>query len=179
MVIVKEKIIASKIAKEIRYFQIQPPIPLLDNGQHFGVDPGTVNVGFAELGRGMYINAFQVKLIRKDNPADRILDFYKLMSECFHNYAMPNFAVIEGASFGDKYRQAELAEIRASATFWFNHYGVNIIKFLQPQTVRKLVFGNGRTKAHMVWTELPFDAAAAISCAYASMLSRPLTEYKK
>jgi len=82
-------------------------------------------------------------------------------------YFDPNsIAIIEGASYGARYRQVELAEVRAAMVLWFHNYGIKPY-IVPPATIRKQVFGHGRTKNP--WANLPDDVSAALGCAYYSI----------
>lgn len=133
-----------------------------------GVDPGTVHLGLARLhvstGCGyLYQVTFKDRL---QDPIKRMGRSQMVLSRFFHGVYLEGEMVIEGASFADRYRQTELAEIRAAIALW----GVNEhlkVQFIPPNTIRKQVFGNGRTKATDYWPSLASfpDAAAALSCA--------------
>jgi len=72
-------------------------------------------------------------------------------------------AVIEGASFGARYRQVELAEQRAVIALWFHEQGIEI-KVKPPQSVRLQAFGSAKIKAKELWPDLPPNAVAALGC---------------
>lgn len=163
--------VPSKVAESIQCYKIKHPFMLPDSRvrQHFGVDPGTVNIGLAEFGRANIITAFQIKMKRENDAVDRVKNFYAVMSECFHSFIIPSFMVIEGASYGDRYRQVELAEVRASAIFWGIHKQINSVRVYPPQSIRKLVFGSAKKSVKNFYEGIPLDCGAAIACAYASM----------
>lgn len=70
---------------------------------------------------------------------------------------------IEGASYGDKYGQVELAEARASIVWALLPY-CEEAKIVPPKKIRATVLGNGDLKSK--WKGLPHDTLAALNCAY-------------
>ena len=135
----------------------------MPKGLFIGVDPGTVHLGICVLWETQ-VTLYQVTITRNDDPIQRIQDAQKVMTDCVHAYPYLATVCIEGASFGDKYRQVELAEQRASIALWGLHRNFEV-KIVPPNTIRKKVFGNAKVKAHEVWDNLPQDCAAALSCA--------------
>lgn len=107
----------------------------------------------------------------------RMIESRKLLSS-FWNYSFINTyppytfskkgVCIEGASFGDVYRQVELAEIRASAVLWsIEKFYPEDVFLVPPSKIRKKVFGNGSIIGKDVWKkQLSPDAADALACAY-------------
>jgi hypothetical protein len=76
-------------------------------------------------------------------------------------------SVIEGSSFGDNFRQVELAEVRSSLAWWLMFNEIGDVQSIPPLSIRKTVFGSAKLKAQDVWdTEIPNDALAALSCLY-------------
>lgn len=140
-------------------------------GIFLGVDPGTTHLGFAVLDTcysTQHCELFQIELERSSDPVTRMVGTGKLLSRCVNWYCSPSYACIEGASFGDRFRQVELAEVRTAVAIWAIDKEF-ITKIIPPLTVRANVFGNGRTKAQDVWTNIPSDAANALACAYFAM----------
>ena len=135
-----------------------------------GIDPGSVNLGLAVIHQYMFPHAelYQIKTTRLDDAVDRIRNIQYILSDLINLFSFKPLAVIEGASFGNRYRQVELAEIRASMALWCLDKGMEVF-IIPPQSIRKRVFGSAKIKAHEQWKELEKfpDAAAALSCAYA------------
>ena len=106
------------------------------------------------------------------NLIDRLQQMSVIHSACLNSFAHGKmFSVIEGASYGSAYRQAELAEVRALSAHWFFTH-LSKVKVLAPNSIRKIVFDNGKTKAQEIWEcNIPNDALAALSCAYAALLT--------
>lgn len=133
---------------------------------YFGFDPGTVNLGIAfiyptkETMEGIL---YKVDLVRDMDAVRRMMNVRKVLSNLgfFTKWNCP--AVIEGASFGNNYRQVELAEQRASIALWCHIRGMKA-KIVPPKTIRKQAFGNGNLKNP--WDEqIDDDVAAALGCA--------------
>lgn len=151
--------------------QIVPPMEMNKQGIFLGVDPGTKNLGIAVLHTCNVVpecELFQVKLDRSDDPITRVIGIHQLLSRVISWLCFPMYACIEGASYADRYRQVELAEIRASAMLWCNRNGFNT-KVVPPLTIRKDIFGNGKTKGRDIWKDIPPDTADALGCAYFSL----------
>lgn len=89
-----------------------------------------------------------------------------------------NVAVIEGASYGDRFGQVKLAEIRCGFSLGIseNKIPVNIIA---PKTPRKDVFGDGNTGAWDVWINLNHNAADALCLALYPFYTRRFYEETK
>lgn len=167
-------ILSQKIIKEeskITLYKVSSPIQPTDFCLHLGVDPGTSNLGIAVVDATLgtpEVKLWQVEMKRLDNPVDRIQQVQSILSLCItKSYYSNMVAVIEGASYADRYRQVELAEQRASITLWCLKQGYKV-QIIPPNTIRKNVFGNGRTKAQDVWTNIPADVANALACCYYS-----------
>lgn len=144
--------------------KITPPLPL-PKEMCVGIDPGTVNFGLC-LFMFHQVIVYQVKLKRDKDPVVRMKSISDLLSHIINFYEFETKMCIEGASYGDIYRQVELAEIRAACVFWALQHGMDV-KIAQPSEIRKAVFGNGTIKAKELWKGiLSSDAADALGCAY-------------
>lgn len=158
---------------QILTIKIEPPIPFIHDGIFIGIDPGTTNLGIAKLigypnNPSCYV--YQISMIRDANPIERIKHVQQIINMLLVDYVQPMKLIIEGASFGDKFRQVELAEQRAAIVSIALTKGIPVT-MAPPLTIRKVIFGSGKKKADMVWPEIPKDAAAALSCAYYAMMS--------
>lgn len=155
---------------KVEVIDITPPFPL-PNIMCVGIDPGTTNLGICTFFRDM-LRTYKVKLIRDKNPINRMLNTKKALSSCVHYQDYKASVCIEGASYGDVYRQVELAEIRAACVFWALDHGMDV-KIAQPSEIRKAVFGNGTIKGKEIWKDvLSGDAADALACAYFAGISK-------
>lgn len=143
--------------------KIEPPFPITSDHVLFGVDPGTTKFGLAYLWRSV-CHIYEIMVIRKDDPVERILLTQDILSECFHTFDYAPLMTIEGSSFNG-YRQTELAEVRASTVLWAVAHGIKP-RIVPPTSIRKMVFGTAKTKAEDLWNDLPPDAASALACAY-------------
>lgn len=149
---------------------IEPPIQLKNtNDVYIGIDPGTTNFGIATLYR-CYADTWKVNFKRNSNPVERMLEARNILSKFLTFFGVHTQVTIEGASYGDIYRQVELAEIRAACIWWAVERKINV-KIAQPSEIRKAVFGNGTIKGKEIWKDsLSGDAADALVCAYFSAL---------
>ena len=150
---------------KIIQIKIEPPFPDKQSEHvRFGIDPGTTKMGLAYIWKNFgYI--YEVKIVRDKNPVNRILTTWDILSDCFRMFDYAPLMTIEGSSFGDTYRQVELAEVRASAVLWAINHGI-VPQIVPPQSIRKNVFGSAKIKAEVLWKEYPPDAASALACAY-------------
>ena len=151
-----------KINGSITAFEIEPPFPLPERTK-FGIDPGTVHMGLAIL-YSNYIRLYKIKMVRAEKALDRMLEVQRILTLCITWFGKNPFVIIEGAAFmKSNYRQVELAEIRASMALWFHRHNVSV-EIVPPNTIRKQVFGHGRTKNP--WDNLDDNLAASLGCAY-------------
>lgn len=155
---------------EIQVWKIELPTPIVLGNMTAGFDPGSTHMGFAWNIEGLQqAYVMQIDKHRTMNPIERMKEVYGIFSEMItHAHQWDVNLTIEGASFSDKYRQVELAEIRATVAWWAMHNGVREVQIVPPLTIRKAVFGNAKLKAHDVWDnhDIPNDALAALSCMY-------------
>lgn len=133
------------------------------NTMFVGVDPGTTNIGISVLFNGE-AKTFQIAVPRNPNPINRMKDAISILEYIINYKNKRIFVCIEGASFGDVYRQVELAEIRAACALWAIEKA-ELVEIIPPSSIRKKVFGNGSIKAKELWKNLlPGDAADALAC---------------
>lgn len=131
-----------------------------------GIDPGTTHIGIAQIDPSNNLaRIWQINKHREENNWQRIINIQHLLKRLDMIFSASFDVIIEGASFGDRYRQVELAEIRASIALWFDQCGGRC-HIIPPTKIRKQVFNNGKMKADQAWDGLPPDALAALSCAY-------------
>ena len=151
----------------IEFYEINTEFPI-SSGTYIGIDPGTVHLGIAQVNQFKSM-AWEITLIRNPNPVIRILDMKDILQSVLYmnNSYIPTDATIEGASFADTYRQVELAEQRAATVIYLKEMFSSIqeIRIVAPNSIRKKVFGNGKTKAQDVWKDIPPNAACALACA--------------
>jgi Holliday junction resolvasome RuvABC endonuclease subunit len=153
--------------------KIELPLPNTSEHVLMGVDPGTTHLGLAYLWRNV-CHIYEVKIKRDNNPIARMLLTQEIMSQCISFFDYAPLMIIEGSSFGDQYRQVELAEVRTSAALWAIQHGIQP-SIIPPSSIRKKVFGSAKFKAAQVWTELNAypNGCDALACAYS--ISNSLT----
>ena len=169
--ILNQKIIKETETMKISYYKIESPIQPKDFSMHLGFDPGSTHLGIAVVDATLGIpevKLWQIDMERNKDAVERMRSIQYILSDLITwSYYNNMVACIEGASYGDRYRQVELAEIRASAALWCLQKGYKV-SIVPPNTIRKAVFGNGKTKAQDVWTNIPADVANALACCYYS-----------
>ena len=168
----------------VEEYIIAPPIPLTSFGTWIGIDPGTVNFGLATMlswDEQDKAKLYQIKFERQDTVDVRLLLTNEVMETIVKDkqkfsFKCPHWTVIEGASFGNNFRQVELAEQRGFLVWWGMKRGYRV-QVVPPTTIRKVVFGSGKVKAHEAWqldgipkNKQPNDALAALACAYYGMM---------
>lgn len=126
-----------------------------------GIDPGS-NLGIT------YISDLEVSVYNGEMPKGtheehgiRAYDFAKEFCE-FNCLTDGDVSIIEGASYGSQYGQVGLAEIRFGFYLGLLHAGLRVT-VVPPATIRKKVFGNGKTNAADIWPILNGNAAAGLS----------------
>jgi len=136
-------------------------LPMLTN-RYAGLDPGTTHIGLAQVDNN-FVRLCEIKIPRDNTTGKRIEHIWSILTE--HLLDMKIF-VIEGASYGDRYRQVELQDIRCGATAWaMNRLGNIEIDIVPPSTIRKIVFGSAKIKNPWKEQGIPDNAAAALGCA--------------
>lgn len=147
--------------------KIHLPAPLSESKQYIGIDPGTTHVGIAFYSPARSrdtINLWEIEIERSDDAQVRAVYAWSILYSTV-GYILGGKACIEGAAYGNPYRQVELAEQRGVFLAWFMYYGIPAI-LIPPITIRKVVFGNGKIKAQEYWDTIPPNAACALSCLY-------------
>lgn len=153
----------------IMEYVVEPPLPITNDGMFIGYDPGTTRMGIATIWRKI-VTIYEVNTARDDDAVKRILKTQALLSQCIYLFDHNSIMVIEGSSFSKNFREAELAEVRASAVLWAIDHGATP-SIIQPNSIRKRVLGNGKTKADEVWGEFAPDATSALACAYYGLIN--------
>lgn len=138
----------------------------------WGIDPG-VNFGLTII-ENEKVYVFHGALVQDDKPgcygliANRFLS--SIIKKCDHLGAM---MVIEGAAYGAPFRQVELAEIRTGfyLAARLSPFVFADVQIKPPKTIRKAVFGDGKTQAGDEWPVLNHNAADSLAMAlYATTL---------
>lgn len=131
-----------------------------------GIDPGSRKLGISiickEYFEVAYIqqNRYELEIERALSIQNTIKQIVPIITEGI------NIAIIEGASHGANFGQVQLAEIRAAIMLQLTKLGYQTY-IVPPLSIRKAVFGNGRTKAKEEWKDIPPDSAASLACAIA------------
>src|SRR3990167_2421992 len=162
------KILADQqMTEQIRKMRVEIPLDYTTGYTHFGIDPGVTNLGITFI-QPMNKNAtlFQIQLKRADNMIDRMVNIRYALQDCIGYFGFNPRCVIEGASFGNQYRQVELAEARAAIGLWFHNHSVKV-DVIPPLMIRKSIFGSGKIKN--IWENIPDDTAASLACVLYSM----------
>jgi len=130
-----------------------------------GVDPGK-NYGIS------YVSDLGVFVYNGEMPDAEHQDYgvmaYNLIREVcdYHCLTHGDVSIVEGASYGSVYGQVGLAEIRFGFYLGLLHTGL-VPRILAPASIRKAVFGNGKTNASELWPILNGNGAASLSVALA------------
>ena len=149
---------------QVEEVELQPPQDV--EKMVVGIDPGTVHLGIAVSAPKRTSLIYEVKMERDKDPVARMIKVQAILRRLLRFLETEQFVVIiEAASFSDKFRQSEMAEQRAAVALFFNEIGADV-RFIQPNSVTKQVFGTSKTKAGNEWPELPKNAAAALACSF-------------
>ena len=147
---------------KVKQLKIKLPFEIDTSKMYLGIDPGTVNLGIA-VSYPFGIELYEAKIVRSDDPVQRITFAQRILKACINTFMDGAIAVIESSAFSQSYRQTELAEVRASYVLWCIDHAITPI-MVNPGTIRKFVFGSGKTKAEAYWKELPPNSASALAC---------------
>lgn len=136
-----------------------------------GIDPGNHHMGITIIPKDApLIICGEIDFVPERDSAKRPPMIYEVVYRFLTFYREePEYhfgkGLIEGASFGDKFRQVELAEARTAALMALDDL-VKDIQILPPLSIRKQVFGNGKIRGEDKWEYLlPPNAASSLVCA--------------
>ena len=152
-----------KINDRIIEWEVTNPFSRDIDYMSIGCDPGTVHLGIAIVRPKQAVKLYKVTLKRHKKALLRLLAVQQVLGHTIGYFSDHAIAIIEGASYGARYRQVELAEVRAAMMLWFHEYNIEP-HIVPPTTIRKQVFGSGKTKNP--WSNLPDDLAASLGCAF-------------
>lgn len=124
-----------------------------------GIDPGK-NFGIALVGDGG-VSVMNGVLDDSIKPLREVAMHF--IFEVMHPQLI-DLAVIEGASYGDRFGQVKLAEIRCGFALGCSELKIPVL-ITAPKTPRKAVFGSGNIGAWDVWINLNHNAADALCLA--------------
>ncbi len=154
-------------------------IALSKSDVKIGIDPGTTNVGIAVISDG--IDCFELTFPSERLAIPRALTIRLGLTDLVYGYqplwdklsvAVDILVAVEASAYSMRFRNTELAEGRITQSMWFvDNFNLPPEQciFLTPQAIRKSVFGNGKTKAEAVWSEIKPDAASALAVALAGL----------
>lgn len=141
---------------EVRRLEVEVGI---DVPPTVGIDPGTVNLGIAVSTTGRNVILYQFKLLRMEF-CERLSMAQKALAFALDTLPVQS-CLIEGASFGDKYRQVELAEQRAALALYCIAHNIPV-RLMPPPSIRKAFFGSAKVKMQVTYPDLPPDCAVAL-----------------
>ena len=100
-----------QLSDSITAFAVESPFPRPKRSK-FGIDPGTTNLGIATVhpAPNATIMLYQITMKRENRAIDRMIAIRKKLTQCIQWFGEDPQAIIEGASFGNRYRQVELAD---------------------------------------------------------------------
>ena len=124
-----------------------------------GIDPGK-NFGLVYIGP----NGTRVMNGKFDDSVHPLREgaFHFIQSVC--RLVHPSLAILEGASYGDRFGQVKLAEVRCGFALGVSELGIPV-EIVAPKSPRKVVFGSGDTVAMDVWVSLNHNASDALCLA--------------
>jgi Holliday junction resolvasome RuvABC endonuclease subunit len=163
------------------YQEVEHPIVFGDNNIVIGIDPGNKNMGVSVLRKPSLIaHCYEIVMPSERMAIPRIVQVRLAMMDVFYreelySYTPVDLVVVEGSSFGSFYRNTELAEARiAAACHCLDNLKLtqNQFEFVAPLKVRKLVFGNAKTRAENEWEDMQPDAASSLAVAIAGLMIR-------
>lgn len=142
-----------------------------------GIDPGSTHLGitllpFNDISKSLL--CFEITLPSKKTSIESALAvcnaFYICMKLGRMNY-LSNFpAIIEGPSYGERYGQAKLAEMRIALALEIHNKFYGRVLYSPPKSIRKIVFGDGKIIAKKLWKDILLpDAADSLACALAGL----------
>ena len=127
-----------------------------------GIDPGSRHMGISIIEKEM-TTSIEVLVNPSDDPIERMEMIRRVIVDNVPR--THGFALVEGSSHGEVYGQTQLAEARASAMMALKVKGY-LIQVMPPSSIRKKVFGNGKTRGEDYWKkQIAPNAASSLVCA--------------
>lgn len=139
---------------------------------YLGIDPGR-NFGLTYISEeGTYV--YNGKMPSGKHQEYGTLAYSIAQDFCeLHCITQGDVSIIEGASYGDKFGQVGLAEIRFGFFLGLQKLGLDP-KIVAPTSIRKVVFGSGKTQAMDVWAILNHNAADSFAIALYGLMKEDL-----
>ena len=142
--------------------------PMFKGMYGLGIDPGR-NFGVCAIRDGE-VQLYWGSLEKRDKTYLYGVDMYSITrGYIYAQHRGDTMAVIEGASYHDKYGQVGLAEVRFAAYLGLVHAGLRA-DIVPPASVRKQAFGSAKIMGFEIWPTLNHNVADAFGCAIASVL---------
>ena len=133
-----------------------------EKAQGIGIDPGR-QFGIAVV-LDQSITTYHGKLPGVEKTSDYGLIAWDVAKTFFDSKYPKWRAVIEGASYGDRFGQVLLEQIRYSFFTSMRYLNINS-ELMPPNKVRKIAFGDGFKTGPQIWPLLSEHAADAVGCA--------------
>lgn len=133
-----------------------------------GCDPGR-NLGIATIFHGQ-LTTYWATLPAQEKDFEYFGYVQRFILDWFPKKNPAKVAIIEGPSYASLYRQPMLEDIRLALLMSFRMLGKDV-DYVAPQSVRKIVFGHGRTKAADVWYDLNGKAANGADAAAVALFA--------
>lgn len=135
-----------------------------------GIDPGS-NFGFTIINREL-VSIYYGKLPVDKRKGYQGINAYNYTLSLLNNIHVPNGqewkAIVEGASYNDRFGQVALEERRFGFFFALYTLGYSV-EILPPASVRKRATGSGKTTIGEWFPNLNHDAMDSLGCALAAL----------
>jgi len=127
-----------------------------DTVNAIGIDPGR------RWGMGILIDGILYAYWGIMPSPDSAIDYFDYIRDFIQEWLPPkiptNIVFVEGASYGEQFGQILLEDIRFSFELAFKKRGFEV-SLVPPKTARKVVLGNGNTKASEIWVKINSNGA--------------------
>ena len=164
----KKSTTLGKTGERVHMWTVTYPRILTDSLYVVGIDPGR-NYGFTILGPYGTGWVYYGKLI-KHEPDEAYTRYItdEFVPEMVGMYPIHS-AVVEGAAYDKTFGQVGLEAIRCG--FYAGMERICPTRIAPPSTVRKAVFGNGKTQAMDMWTTINHNAADSLAIAIYALVT--------
>lgn len=135
-----------------------------------GVDPG-VNFGVTFIEQN-HLVVYYGSLIQQYEPGEYGLVAMRFLQSLFREHGAKGACIIEGAAFHKQFGQVGLAEVRQGFYTAARLASGNPVVIVPPKSVRKTVFGDGRTQAGDCWPTLNHNGADSLGIALYAIQQR-------
>lgn len=128
-------------------------VPLSRRGTYVGIDPGGTNLGIAVI-KYNAVHLYQLKLPSHLDVIERIMYVQKAFDYTFQHIKHIQTACVEQAAYASPYGNVGLGEARTTLVIKLLEQKIPHILVTPPSSIRKEVFGHGKTKAQDYWKPL-------------------------